>query len=74
MVHRPPLTERQFYAIAPNLYATSPKARKPYQLVKFTVNAQMIKSLEAGTARASELIRYLSLLAKSLAEARLLYA
>jgi hypothetical protein len=73
MLHAPSLNDREFFVLAPNLYAKSPRARKPYELRKFTVNKTMILRLESGTSAASALIRYLIELANALSRADLLY-
>jgi len=73
MLHYPPLTELQFYVIGPHVDVTGPRDKARYDLPKFTVNRQMIASLETGVAAAGSMIRYLSGLAKALNDAALLY-
>lgn len=73
MLHRTPLTPRQFYVIAPHLNVRGVRDKARYDLPQFTVDRTMIRSLEHGIAIAGSMIRYLAGLSKALSEASLLY-
>lgn len=73
MLHHASLTPRQLYVLAPDLSRAKRAQAARYQLNKFTVNGQMIRSIERGIEIAGSMVRYLAGLARALSEADLLY-